>query len=151
MRTTSTKPAPRSQHQRPTSNADPLRPRSVIDPIHERSPSKPFSSTNSIEHHTSRNTDDRPIRSTSSDTPHRTNSHQIPAIGNNDCLGDTDTRGSRLLNRVGLSRDQSIIGLNRFPVVFRCSFRLILGLKLRHLRLLRTLHNRLRCSYSLPC
>lgn len=123
----------------------------MIGPIHERSPSKPFSSTNAIEHHTSRNTDDRPIRSTSSDTRYRTNSHQIPAIGNNGCLGDTDACRSRLFNGVRLSRDQSIIGLNRFPVVFRRHFRLILGLKLRHLRLLRTLHNRLRCSYSLPC
>jgi len=108
-----------SPHQRSPSDTDTFGPRSVIGPIHERSPSEPFSSTNTIEQHTSRNTDDHPIRSTSSDTRYRANSHQIPAIGNNGRLGDTDTLGSGLLNRVGLSRDQSIIGLNRFPVVFR--------------------------------
>lgn len=108
-----------SPHQRSPSDTDTFGPRSVIGPIYQRITANPICNTNGTEHHTGRKTNDRPICGTTSDTRHRTNSQQIPAIGNNDCLGDTDTRGSRLLNRVGLSRDQSIIGLNRFPVVFR--------------------------------
>ena len=149
LRTTSTKPAPQSQHQRPASNADPLRPRGVIGPIHEPSPSKSRTSADGIEYHTGRKTEDRPIRGSSNDTRYRTSSHQIPAIGNNSPLGDGDACRGWHLDRVRLPCDQSIIGLNGFLVVFSRSFRLILGLKLRHLRLLRTLRNRMRCSHSL--
>ena len=140
-----------SPHQRSQSDTDTFGPRSVIGPIYQRITANPICNTNGTEHHTGRNTNDRPICGSTGDSSHSANSLQIPPIGNNGPFRDGDARRGRLLNGVRLSRDQSIIGLNRFLVVFRRRFRLILGLKLRHLRLLRTLSNRLRCGYSLPC
>ena len=122
----------------------------MIGPINQRITANPICNTNGTEHHTGRNTNDRPTCGSTGDSSHSANSLQIPPIGNNSSLGDGDTCRGRHLCGVRLPRDQSIIGLNRFLVVFSRSFRLIFGLKLRHLRLLRTLHNRTRCSHSLP-
>ena len=124
-------------------------PRCVIRPVQEPTSSNSCTDSHRIQHGPHRKTDDSPIQA-----PHcsrgTTSHNDIPGITNNDPLGDGDTHRGRLLDRVRLSRDQLLIGLNGFPVVFSRSFRLVLGLKLRHLRLLRTLRNRLRCSYSLP-
>ena len=138
-----------SPHQRSPSDTDTFGPRSVIGPIYQRITANPICNTNGTDHHTGRNTNDRPICGSTGDSSHSANSLQIPPIGNNSPLGDGDTCRSRHLCGVRLPRDQSIIGLNGFLVVLSRSFRLIFGLKLRHLRLLRTLRNRMRCSHSL--
>lgn len=133
----------------PTSNANSLRPRSMVSPVNKSPTSRSRRNPQGIHYRPNWKTDDSPIQEASHCSRGTTSRNDIPAIRNNGPLGDGDACRGRRLDRVRLSSDQSIIGLNRFPVVFSRSFRLILGLKLHHLRLLRILRNRLRCSHSL--
>ena len=137
-------------HPRRTSDTHTLGPRCVIRPVQKPRSSDTYADSDGIQHSTRRKTDDSPIQEGSYCSRGTTSHNDIPGITNNDPLGDGDTHRGRLLDRVRLSRDQLLIGLNGFPVIFSRSFRLVLGLKLRHLRLLRTLRNRLRCSHGLP-
>lgn len=135
----------------PTSNANSLRPRSMVSPVNKSPTSRSRRNPQGIHYRPNWKTDDSPIQEAPHCSRGTTSRNDIPAIRNNGPLGDGDACRGRRLDRVRLPRDQSIIGLNGFLIVFSRSFRLILGLKLRHLRLLRTLRNRMRCSHSLPC
>ena len=121
----------------------------MVSPVNKSPTSRGVRNPQGIQHGTRRKAKNSRIQ----EAPHcrrdTTFHNDIPAIGNNSPLGDGDACRGRHLGRVRLPRDQSIIGLNGFLVVFIRSFRLVLGLKLRHLRLLRTLRNRMRCSHSL--
>ena len=140
-----------SPHQRSPSDTDTFGPRSMVSPVNKSPTSRSLRNPQGIQHGTRRKANDSRIHEAPHCSRGTTFHNNIPGVSNNSPLGDGDAHRGRLLNGVRLSRDQSVIGLNRFPVVFRRRFRLILGLKLRHLRLLRTLSNRLRCGYSLPC
>ena len=138
-------------HPRRTSDTNTLGPRCVIRPVQEPRTSDTYTDPQSIQHGTRRKTDDSPIQEGPYCSRGTTSRNDIPGVSNNGPLGDGDACRGRRLDGVRLPRDQSIIGLNGFLIVFSRSFLLILGLKLRHLRLLRTLRNRMRCSHSLPC
>ena len=91
----------------------------MVSPVNKSPTSRSLRNPQGIQHGTRRKANDSRIHEASYCSRGTTSHNDIPGITNNSPFRDIDACRSRLFNGVRLSRDQSIIGLNRFPVVFR--------------------------------